>query len=407
MSLRRKDETRDLSRWGAGLRAARDRSRLSQEAAAEAVGLNRVVLSYYETGERQPAVTTLVSLANLYGVSLQDLLAEAETESRVPPSEILFRAAPQTIADRPRAQLFRFFAYVDAYLELLGDMGGTAPGRQVSPFAQATPRAGRREAVRRARMLREFFGLGMGPIGDLFRVIDEHVLVFRLPLGAGGTDGPSGLSYNHPKAGFCIVVNSDMTLSRQVFTLAHELAHTYFHSQASDAWISMEGAPIARERFADFFAGEFLVPGDTLARMVEELEAWEEVSEPAFVVHLRHHFGVSYAAIVVRLFQEKFISESEYKRLREISPSGMSEAMGYPLHPADLGDYKLRPLDRFPDRMLRLVRTAVNKKVITRGDAAETLGVSLEDATRLLGSPKAGEAERRAISDLEEVAHLD
>lgn len=78
---------------------------------------------------------------------------------------------------------------------------------------------------RAARQLRRQLDLGGGALGDPFQVLDEHVLVWRFPLGKDLCEAPSGFFYNHPQAGFCIVINSQMTLGRQVFTLAHELAH--------------------------------------------------------------------------------------------------------------------------------------------------------------------------------------
>jgi Zn-dependent peptidase ImmA (M78 family)/DNA-binding XRE family transcriptional regulator len=396
------------SDWSSALAEVRERIGLSQEAAANAVGLNRVVLSYYETGRRQPPLRTLVALARLYGVSLPALLGEVEERAEaVPTSEVLYRAAPEILADEGKVAMHQFSDLVKAHLDLLEELGAQAPGRGTSPFPPGKGRASRREAARLARMVRELLGLGGGPIDDLFRLVDEHVLVFRLPLGSDLNTSPSGLFYNHPRAGFCIVVNSDMTLGRQVFTLAHELAHAFFHSQEADAWISMPGAPVERERFADMFSGELLVPRDSLARVIDELEVWEELSDPVVTVHLQRHFGVSYAALLVRLRQEGFLTQEQYEGLGRISSSTLARRLGYPVNPADLGDYELPPLDRFPDRMLRLVRAAILRKEITRGDAAETLGVSVEDVLALLDRPRAGPTERRALKDLEGAARLE
>src|SRR5579883_319536 len=75
---------------GRGLALARQRAGLSQEAAAEAVGLNRVVLSYYETGRRQPPLGVVVALARLYGIPLPELLDQVEGKAEAPAtSEIL------------------------------------------------------------------------------------------------------------------------------------------------------------------------------------------------------------------------------------------------------------------------------------------------------------------------------
>ncbi len=390
------------------LTEAREKAGLSQEAAAEAVGVNRVLLSYYETGRRQPPLGVVVALARLYGVSVSELLGEAHKPpaDMLVTAEILYRAAPQELGQRARAGMRRFADLAKAYVELLEELRGSPPGRGRSPLRPGKPGPTRWDAARLAHRLRTLLGLGSGPIDDLFRLVDEHVLVFRLPLGSDLSVAPSGFFYNHPQVGFCVVANSDMTLGRQVFTLAHELAHAFFHSHDADTWISMPGAPGERERFADLFAGEFLVPGDALARKIDELEAWEEITDPVVVVHLQRHFGVSYAALLVRLRQEGYISEDQYEGLARISPRSLARRLGYPVNPADLGDYELAPLDRVPDRFLRLVQHAVRRKVITRGDAAEVLGVSPEDVLALLDRPGADTGERRALKDLEGAAGL-
>jgi Zn-dependent peptidase ImmA (M78 family) len=160
-------------------------------------------------------------------------------------------------------------------------------------------------------------------------VLDEHVLIWRLPLGENLCEAPSGFFYNHPQAGFCIVVNSQITLGRQVFTLAQELAHAYCHSHAADVAVSMPGGDNGRERFADAFAGEFLVPGDELRRVAGDLAPFDDLANPAVVVHLQRHFGVSFATIRVRLLQERVISQEAYDALGETSPSRLAQALGY------------------------------------------------------------------------------
>lgn len=395
----------ELSNIGRLLQRARERAGLSQEAAAEAVGLNRVVLSYYESGQRQPPLPVAVSLSRLYGLTLGELMEEAEQPPE--PTEVLFRAAPAELGDRARAGMFSFSSLVRAYVDLVRDVEGVLPGREKSPFPAARPNAGRREAARLAREVREHLGVGEGPIGDhLFELADEVALVFRLPLGETQQSSPSGFFYNHPQAGFCLGVNSDMSLGRQVFTLAHELAHAFFHSQGADVWISFPQAPTARERFADYFAGELLVPADALAAAVDELGAWEERADPIVAIHLQRHFGVSYATLLVRLRQENLVSEDDYQELRQISPSKLALALGYEVNPADLGDYRIHPLDRFPARMLRLTRRAISTGVMTRGDAAETLGVTLEEILHLLDRPRVQASELRVLEEIEGGARL-
>lgn len=395
----------DPTTIGQMLRRARDRAGLSQEAAAQAVGLNRVVLSYYEGGQRQPPLSAATALARLYGLDLTELLEGAEP--RPEPTEVLFRAAPSELSERTRAGMGQFSALVRGYVDLVKELRGDLPGKETSPFTPARPTAGRREAARLARDVREYLGVGEGPVGDhLFEIVDDVALIFRLPLGEPHDKAPSGFFYNHPEAGFCIAVNSEMSLGRQVFTLAHELAHALLHSHGADVWISFPGSPTSRERFADFFAGELLVPVDALAGAVDDLGAWENLGDAIVAVHLQRYFGVSYATLLVRLRQENLISEETYQELREVSPSKLAVALGYEVNPADLGDYGIRALDCFPARMLRLFHRAIASGAVSRGDAAETLGLSLEEILHLQDRPRIDAAELRALEEIEGGARL-
>lgn len=393
-----------LDAVGGMLRAARERAGLSQEAAAEAVGINRVLLNYYESGRRQVPLNVGAALARLYGASLESLLAGSESVgSGVDVSGMLFRAAPRQLGDGALGGLRVFERHLADYVELAEEMGTALPGPGRSPLAPARGSSAK-EAAWAARQLCRQLNLGGGAVGDPFQVLDEHVLIWRLALGAELGEAPSGFFYNHPQAGFCIAVNSQMTLGRQVFTLAHELAHAYFHSQSADIVVSMPGQDHGRERFADAFAGEFLVPSDELRRVAGELAPFDDLADPTLVVHLQRHFGVSFATLRVRLLQEKLISRDAYDALADASPSRLAQALGYRVHPADMGSYDIHPLEAQPTRVLLLVRAALERKAITLGDAAEVLGTSTEEIRQLLARPGPVEGERRAQQDLEDAA---
>jgi Zn-dependent peptidase ImmA (M78 family)/transcriptional regulator with XRE-family HTH domain len=386
------------------LRRARERASLSQDAAAGALGINRALLSYYETGRRATPLPTAVALARLYGTTLDRLLAGDEVSAAgVDVSGILYRAASPELDDSARGGLRRFEQYLRDYVDLADELGRPLPGKGQSPFAAVTGSSAR-DAADAARQLRRYLNLGGGPLGDPFRAADEHVLIWRLPLGEDLNGAPSGLFYNHPQVGFSIVVNSNMTLGRQVFTIAHELAHAFFHSRGIDVIVSMPGAELGRERFADKFAGELLVPGDGLRRLVAEHALWNGLNEPTTVVHLQRHFGVSYATIRVRLLQERLIDRTTFDNLAQVSPSRLAQALGYPVHRADLGNFDMHPLERFPGEILSVVRAALEQGIVTPGDAAETLGTSTDEARQLLARPPIQPEEQRIQRDLEAAA---
>jgi hypothetical protein len=138
--------------------------------------------------------------------------------------------------------------------------------------------------------------------------------------------------------------------------------------------------------------------------MVTEHAPWNGVNNPTTVVHLQRHFGVSYATLRVRLLQEKLIDRATFDELAQVSPSRLAQGLGYPVHPADMGDFAMHPLGRFPSRMLVLVRDALEHGAITSGDAAETLGTSSEEIRQLLARPPIERDEQRVQEDLEAAA---
>lgn len=125
------------------------------------------------------------------------------------------------------------------------------------------------------------------------------------------------------------------------------------------------------------------------------------------VVHLQRHFGVSVATLRVRLLQERLITQPEYDALAEASPSRLARALGYHVQPADVGSYGLSPLAAQPTRVLLLVRAAVERSLVTPGDAAEVIGTSTEEVRQLLARPRPEDDERRAQEDLEDAAFVN
>jgi Zn-dependent peptidase ImmA (M78 family)/DNA-binding XRE family transcriptional regulator len=359
------------------LRSGRERAGLSQQAAAEAVGINETLLGRYEAGRRQPPLGVAAALARLYGTSIEALAAGEEgAEPGTGVSGILLRAAPRELAGRARAGLRLFELRLAEYVELAREMSTALAGPGSTPLAPART-VGAKEAAWAARELRRHLNLGSGALADPFGALGEQVLAWRLPLG----EDLDGFFYNHPQAGFCVAVNSEMTLGRQVFTLAHELAHACLHSKDHTAAVCMPGADRGRERFADAFAGEFLVPGDELRRVTGELSVFSELANPTLIVHLQRRFGVSFAILRLRLLQEKLITAGEYDALAETSPGRLAQALGYP---DDAGG--LHPLAAQPARVLLLVRAALERSAITAGDAAEVLGTGTEEVRQLVAA---------------------
>ena len=104
---------------------------------------------------------------------------------------------------------------------------------------------------------------------DVFKLvqkIDNFTLVFY-PLGSN----ISGVSYKGETSNV-IAINSDMSIGRQRFSLAHELYHLYFDDSTVNAVSPiMIGSNDENEKKADQFASYFLIPSSSLYDMIEDI----------------------------------------------------------------------------------------------------------------------------------------
>ena len=100
-----------------------------------------------------------------------------------------------------------------------------------------------------------------------------------------------------------IVVSSRTSIERKRFTLAHELAHRIIRSTGNPA-IKLENA-------MNRFAGAFLVPGQHLR---EEVGATRHRITYYEIMRLKHTYGVSAAAMLVRLGQVGILRPATVQR---------------------------------------------------------------------------------------------
>lgn len=376
---------------GARLARAREERKLSQEEVADVLGVSRVLVSHWERGERRPPEQVLERLSVIYGVPLPDLL---NPEAGVPASDLvdlLYRDAEQgTIDAKARTGLRDFDRFLNAYADLLEALDEPFEPLRASPFRLDSRFMGVQDIRRKALDVRAWLGLDSGPVGDLPALLDQAgVTVLRTPLGPNLRRSVSGAFLNHPRLGFCIAVNLETTPGRQVFTMAHEFSHALLHSQTENHVVSWFGRRDEKERFADAWAGEFLVPTSGLRRATET-RGIRSIGGPEDVVHLQRLYRVSYGTMLLRLLQADLISAKQYDRFKTIHPVALAAQLGYPTLPDEWRqDPKRWRLERFPRRFVRLLATALNQGRLSPASAATLTGLTIDEMAELM-APVAG-----------------
>ncbi|MBK8011731.1 MAG: helix-turn-helix domain-containing protein [Deltaproteobacteria bacterium] len=367
------------------LRRLRDARKLSQADVAERAKLSRVAYGNIESGTAQPKVETLLRISEVLGVKLQELLTPTRALKAV-----RFRALKRmTSREQVLVSVGRRLEDYAELEQMLNDRAEFRLEKLVRDLAKMRPSADRaRAAAERAR-----HALGLGPdasIRDICGLLDERGGVKVLPMRLA-SDAFFGLSVAKEDGGPAVVVNvwDRISVERWIFTAAHEFGHLLLHLGAYDVAKTEESKE--EEDEANRFASHFLMPPDVFAREWNEARGLGLVDR---VLKVKRIFRVSYRTVLYRLSEQKAHGKSIWQQfqfaykarfgqslLKSDEPQGLPpEDFNAAMVEARAADEpkRLSPDDFVEDRLSGLVRTALEKELISVGRAAEILDLDLK-----------------------------
>ncbi len=146
-----------------------------------------------------------------------------------------------------------------------------------------------------------------------------------------------------------IAINSEMSLGRQRFSLAHEFYHLFFDSDLSKS-VSLKSLDNCdeKEMEADKFASHFLLPSTAL---YEQIGQCDTVTQEQ-VVRLEQTFGMSRQAMLYRLKEEGKISDKLFENMQS-DVQNSAACLGY-----DTKLYKPTPKEQNTKTIGRYIRIA-------------------------------------------------
>ena len=185
------------------------------------------------------------------------------------------------------------------------------------------------EIKRYALGARELFGIRQNvPIGNDIRLFLESkdILLCEYPFSNSGDTHTYG-NITWFKTGdetiTFIGLNTASYYDEQIFALAHEIYH--FITKTGKAYLQDTDAEDKEtEKKADRFAAEFLLPAEALKTITEAVfgvASLNEISDNRllrFVARLQCDWWLPYQSIINRLYEEGYITETQYKNLYEI-----------------------------------------------------------------------------------------
>jgi len=332
---------------GERIKQARRIACLSLRELGKRVGVSHQAIAKYEKEEDIPSSGVLLRLSKALNVGVDFFLQPVE----VSVSQLEFRKHSRLGKKQQDSVVARVEDWIARGIEVENLMAleervaFRCPAgfpRKVSTF----------DDVEKAAIdFRHAWQLGLDPIQNVTEVLEEHGIRVGAVAARPHFDALT-LCANETIP--VIVVRADIPGDRQRLSLAHELGHIVL------------GPTRDEEKAMQCFAGAFLVP-EPVARM--ELGSRRSKLDLIELHMLKHKYGMSMLAWIVRARQLGIISESASRRLFiTFNTHGWRDKEPGDAFPAEQ-----------PQRMTRQVMQLVIEEVISDTRAKELLGRSLDD----------------------------
>lgn len=329
------------------LKLARQRRKLSGKKLAEKAGLTPVTISKIENGH-YPDPETITKLVKALGFSLaffeldQPALLESDTVS--------FRSLSKMSAIERDASLAAGSLGVALYEWIDKKFNLPKPD-----LIDLTKERNRPESA--ARMLRQHWGLGDRPVGNVLHLLESKgIRILSLSEDTRNVDAYSFWRADSPY----IFLNQEKTAERSIFDSAHELAHLVLHHHAGAK--NDRGA----EMQADRFASAFLMPEADVKSQTSSLYSVSQI------IKAKKRWKVSAMALTYRLHGLKLLSDWTYRSTCiELGQKGYRK--GEP-----------NGVERETSVVIAKVLSALWSKRMTKADIASDLAIPLEDLESLI-----------------------
>ena len=274
--------------FGQRLLLARKASGLSRKKLASVIKpeMTEHTIRNFETGKKMPNGAELIGLSNALKVSV-DYLFTGNVDII---DEIEFRKkAKASVQDRAKAEVI-LIESLENYLAIEYILGIET---SLDWLRRRSIDLTESKIDELAQQLRSDWELDTSPIPNLCDLLEGKGLKV---VEADLPERVNGLSchaiYEDEIVGEAVMVSSQINIEFKRFTLAHELAHRLIGSTNNPQSML--------ERAMNRFAGAFLVPESDLVR---EWEKGRERNCHSKIIRLKHFYGVSAAALLMRLEQ--------------------------------------------------------------------------------------------------------
>ena len=352
---------------GERLRVARESSKLTQAEAASVINVARTTLVAIEQGLRRIRITEIQKLAKAYSTSVNSLLRREAVHLDLVPQ---FRKLSSSTTQEVEAAGKLLNTLVSAELELENALG-VVRIRNYPPERPILIGDVTSQAENDAQQLRDWLGLGLGPVNDVVSLLELQlgVRVFLRPLDSK----ISGIFAFDDMAGACILLNSNHPPERISLSGAHELGHLVATRRTPEALLFNERFISPEEKYADSFGRAFLTPARSVRQLFVDITSGQSHLTRRHIILLANTFRVSREAMVRRLEELSLARKGTWEWFQingRITNAQAQEVIGDPIEiPANI----LRSRGLVPHRLALLARESSKQGIYSEGQLAQLL----------------------------------
>lgn len=358
---------------GRRLRIARENADIRQDDAAQVIGMSRPTLVSIEKGVRRVRIQEIQMLARHYGVSVNALLRREAVHTDLMPR---FRKLRETEDTHTTEAILLFNDLIKADVEMENILG--IQRRRNYPAARGINDGDVVAlAEKHAKELRDWLGLGPGPIADIFSVIELGLGIRLYQRRLSSNSKVAGLFTYDESIGACILLNANHPLPRRIQSAAHELGHFYGTRQTPEVLEDDEKFLSRDERYANTFGRAFLTPAESFSESFRQLKEITGKTTRRLVILLAQQYNISRQACGLRLEELGLVKRGTWAWFENnggITDDHVREVLG---EMTDRRDPAKSDADRPISHRLSLMAHAAWKRgLMSEGQLAELLNVS-------------------------------
>ncbi|MGD9766238.1 MAG: helix-turn-helix domain-containing protein [Pseudolabrys sp.] len=340
------------------IKEAREARGLTVEDFADALGLTRQAIAQHETGQTMPSAETLSKIISATALPPSFFVSHRDRSLHETP----FWRGLKRMEQHHRRRILRRLEWardIATYVERFID----TPRINLPEISFDSEIDDAEQIEIAAETLRDFWGLGRGPLRDLPLTLEKNGVVLVCErVACPDMDAVSCWQGGRPYLLYSAEIKSG---PRGMFNLSHELGHILLH-----AGVQVSVKNIDRiEKQANRFAAAFLLPRETFGREVLG-------NSISYFKTLKMRWGVAIAAMAYRAKDLEILTPNQY--------SYVLKQMNI------LGIRKVEPLDDVfpvgnPSLLSEAVKMIVDHGVQTREQVESALNLNLEDVEAICG----------------------